>query len=257
MSLISRQILITGAGSGVGRGIACGLAGVGRRLLLADLNREAAEETAATITSRGHTAVACALDVASADQVRELFATLGETGIDVLINNAGMQHVESLEEYPPDRWDQLLGVMLKGPFLLTQAALPGMRRRGFGRIVNIGSIHSLIASPFKSAYTAAKHGLLGLTRVTALETADVDITANLVCPAYVRTPLVEAQIRKLAEAHRISAQEVVDQIMLAPMPKRAFITVEEIAASVEFLISPAARNITGQAIVIDGGWTAK
>ena len=132
-----------------------------------------------------------------------------------------------------------------------------MREQGFGRIVNIGSIHSLVASPFKSAYVAAKHGLAGLSKVAALESAAADITVNTICPAYVRTPLVDAQIRRRRSRHGISEQEVIDKIMLEPMPKKAFVTIEEVAAAVEFLIGPAARNITGQTIVIDGGWTAR
>ena len=155
------------------------------------------------------------------------------------------------------KWDLLVDVLLKGPFLLSRAVLPHMRAQNFGRIVNIGSIHSLVASPFKSAYVAAKHGLLGLSKTIALETADVDVTINTICPAYVRTPLVDAQIAQQAKANGISEAQVIDRIMLAPMPKKTFISIEEIAASVEFLISPLARNITGQTIVIDGGWTIR
>ena len=147
--------------------------------------------------------------------------------------------------------------MLKGPFLLTQAVLPGMRAAGFGRVVNIGSIHALVASPFKSAYVAAKHGLLGLSKVLALETADADITVNTICPSYIRTPLVDAQIAAQARAHGLSEAEVIERIMLEPMPKKQFITVEEVAATIEFLAGHAARNITGQTMTIDGGWTAR
>jgi 3-hydroxybutyrate dehydrogenase len=197
------------------------------------------------------------LDVTSAVQVRDLLASLGGRPVELLINDAGLQHVARLEDFPEERWDLLVDVMLKGPFLLSQAVLPGMRAAGFGRIVNVGSIHSLVASPFKSAYVAAKHGLLGLSRVQALETANTDITVNTVCPAYIRTPLVDAQIAAQARAHGIGEQEVIDRIMLEPMPKKRFITAEEVAGTIEFLASPAARNITGQTIVIDGGWTAR
>jgi len=250
-------ILITGAGSGLGRGLAQMLAGKGHRLLLADRDREAVEQTARPLQQEGRAVSFHALDVANAAQVRAFVQAAGEARIDVLINNAGLQHVAGIEDFPEERWDLLIDVMLKGPFLLTQALLPRMRQQGFGRIVNIGSIHSLIASPYKSAYVAAKHGLLGLTKVAALETAAADITINTICPAYVRTPLVDAQIRAQAKAHQISEQEVIDKIMLEPMPKKAFITMEEIAAAVQFLIAPEARNITGQTIVIDGGWTAR
>ena len=197
------------------------------------------------------------LDVTSADDVNAFFRRLPTDSIDVLINNAGLQHVSRLEDFSTDKWSQLIDVMLKGPALLTKAALPQMRAKGFGRIVNIGSIHSLVASPFKSAYVAAKHGLLGLAKSIALETADVDITVNTICPSYIRTPLVERQIAQQAESHGIPAEDVVQQIMLEPMPKKAFITSDEIGGTIEFLLGPAARNITGQTITIDGGWTAR
>lgn len=177
--------------------------------------------------------------------------------VDVLINNAGLQHVAPLEEFPQPKWEHLIAVMLNGPAALIRQALPGMRARGYGRIINIGSIHSLVASPFKSAYTAAKHGLLGLSKSVALETSDVDITINTICPSYIRTPLVDKQIAAQAQAHNISETEVIQRIMLEPMPKKAFITVEEVAGAIEFLCSPAARNITGQTLTIDGGWTAR
>jgi 3-hydroxybutyrate dehydrogenase len=197
------------------------------------------------------------VNVTSSQQIQELFNALAGKRVDVLINNAGLQHVSPLEKFPEERWDLLMDVMLKGSFLMTQAALPLMRKNNFGRIINIGSIHALIASPFKSAYVAAKHGLMGLSKVVALESADADITINTICPAYVRTPLVDAQIAAQAKTHGISEDDVINKIMLEPMPKKAFITIEEVAGAVEFLMSPAARNITGQAIVMDGGWTAK
>ena len=192
----------------------------------------------------------------STRSIEAAVAELGEAGVDLLVNNAGLQHVSSLEEFPPERWAQLIDVMLTGPAMVTRALLPGMRRRNFGRIVNVGSIHSLVASPYKSAYVAAKHGLVGLAKTVALETRDVDVTINTICPAYVRTPLVEAQIAAQARSHGIPAQRVVDEIMLKPMPKHVFVTIDELGALVEFLASDAARNITGQAIAVDGGWTA-
>ena len=147
--------------------------------------------------------------------------------------------------------------MLTGPAMLSKALLPGMRSRGFGRIVNIGSIHALVASPFKSAYVAAKHGLLGFSKVVALENADKDITINTICPAYVRTPLVESQIAAQCKEHNLTEQQVIDQIMLAPMPQKAFIGVDEIAATALFLCQPATRHMTAQTLVLDGGWTAR
>jgi 3-hydroxybutyrate dehydrogenase len=248
------RILITGAGSGVGRGLAQVLAAEGRHLYLADRQIETVEETIHPIDA---SASAHAFNVTSSAEIRSFLESVGDARIDVLINNAGLQHVSGIEEFPEEKWDQLIDVMLKGPFLLTQAVLPAMRQRGFGRIINIGSIHALVASPFKSAYVAAKHGLLGLSKVVALESAEQDITINTICPAYIRTPLMDAQIRDQARAHGISEQDVIDRIMLAPMPKKAFITIDEVAAAVEFLISRHARNITGQTIVIDGGWTVR
>lgn len=252
-----RTMLITGAGSGIGRGLSVLAARAGWRVVMADLDGRAAEQAAGEILAAGGAALACELDVTDPDSAERCVAEAATDGVDVLINNAGLQHVARLEDFPPARWEQLLQVMLQGPCHMTRAVLPAMRAQGFGRIINIGSIHSLVASRFKSAYVAAKHGLLGFSKVVALETADTDITINTICPSYVRTPLVERQIAAQAREHGLSEAEVVQEIMLKPMPKGAFITIEEIYGVVEFLVGPAARNITGQTITIDGGWTAQ
>jgi 3-hydroxybutyrate dehydrogenase len=252
-----RNILITGAGSGLGRGLSLCLAQQGHSILATDVNLAGAKETVAQIEAAGGKAAASALDVTSEEEIQRFLQNRDRDQIDTLINNAGLQHVAKVEEFPPAKWDLLLDVMLKGAFLMTRAVLPGMRARGFGRIIQIGSIHSLVASPYKSAYVAAKHALLGFAKAVALETADVDITINTICPAYIRTPLVEAQIQDQARARQIPAEEVVRRIMLQPMPKQAFITCEEVAAAAEYLMSPLARNVTGQSITIDGGWTAQ
>jgi 3-hydroxybutyrate dehydrogenase len=257
MTTSTRTILITGAGGGLGQGMSIFLAQRGHTILASDVRLDAASETAKLVTNAGGQAQAIALDVTSQSSIAELLKSTVSQPIDVIINNAGLQFVAGIEEFPIEKWDLLLSVMLSGPFLLAQALLPGMRRRGFGRMIHIGSIHSLVASPYKSAYTAAKHALMGFSKVLALETASADITSNTICPAYVRTPLVDAQIAAQARTRNISEDEVVAKVMLAPMPKQAFITVEEVAAAVEFLISPLARNITGQMITIDGGWTAQ
>jgi len=249
-------ILITGAGSGIGAGIARQLATAGHRLILADLDGESAEQQAATIKADGGDAIAIQLDVSSEDSIAAMIERI-DAPIDGLINNAGLQHVARLEDFPMERWDQLVQVMLVGVARLTRAVLPGMRETGFGRIVNIGSIHSLVASPFKSAYVAAKHGLIGFSKVVALETADTDITINTICPTYVRTPLVEQQIADQAKNHGISEDQVVENIMLKPMPKGVFISFEELAGITAFLMSSTARNITGQTITVDGGWTVQ
>jgi 3-hydroxybutyrate dehydrogenase len=251
------RALVTGAGSGIGTGVAGYLAERGYAVCLTDLDAGAAERAASALRTRGLVATSRGLDVTSQSSIDEAIAALEPHGPDLLVNNAGLQHVAPLEEFPRERWELLIAVMLTGSAMLTRAALPGMRRRGFGRIVNIGSIHSLVASPFKSAYVAAKHGLIGFSKTIALETADADITINTVCPSYVRTPLVEAQIASQARAHGIPEQRVVDEIMLKPMPKRAFVTIDELGGIVEFLASDVARNVTGQWIAVDGGWTAQ
>jgi 3-hydroxybutyrate dehydrogenase len=254
---VQRTILITGAGGGLGRGMALFLAQRGHTIIATDLRQDSADETVAQIESQSGHATGYSLDVTSSDSIQKLMSALNNQPVDVVINNAGLQHVSGVEEFPEEKWNLLLNVLLTGPFLLSRAFLPGMRQRGFGRLIHIGSIHSLVASPYKSAYTAAKHALLGLSKVLALETGSVDVTSNTICPAYVRTPLVDAQIADQARTRGIPEDEVIQRIMLAPMPKHQFITVEEVAAAAEYLIGPWARNVTGQIITIDGGWTAQ
>ncbi len=251
-----RTILVTGAASGIGAGIARELAAAGHHLVVSDLCADAAGEVAAAIRGDGGSAEAVALDVASGDSVAQALAAVSRP-VEVLVNNAGLQHVSPLEEFPMEKWDFLVQVMLVGVARLTRAVLPGMRERGFGRIVNIGSIHALVASPYKSAYVAAKHGLVGFSKVVALETADTDITINTICPSYVRTPLVDSQIAAQARTRGISEEDVVSQVMLKPMPKGVFIGMDELAGTTAFLVSPVARNLTGQCLVLDGGWTAQ
>lgn len=253
--MTSRSILITGAGSGIGAGIARELARAGHHLLVSDLSLPAAREVADGIVADGGSAEPLALDVGQDASVASALAGLSRP-VEVLVNNAGLQHVAPLEQFPMPQWELLVQVMLTGAARLTRALLPGMRERGFGRIVNIGSIHSLVASPYKSAYVAAKHGLVGFSKVIALETAQHDITINTLCPSYVRTPLVEKQIADQARTRGIGEDAVIGEIMLKPMPKGVFIEYDELAGSVAFLISHAARNITGQALALDGGWTA-
>lgn len=252
-----RTIIITGAGSGLGRGLSLCLAQEGHFLLVTDREGDAAQETVAQIVAAGGRAEAYRLDVTSEVDIERFLADIDERPVEVLINNAGLQQVSPVEDFAIDRWDLLMDVMLRGAFLMTRAVLPKMRAGGFGRIIQIGSIHSLVASPYKSAYVAAKHALLGFAKTVALETANTEITVNTICPSYIRTPLVEGQIKDQARTRGISEDEVVTRIMLEPMPKKAFITFEEIAAAVGYLISPLARNVTGQTITIDGGWTVQ
>jgi 3-hydroxybutyrate dehydrogenase len=251
-----RCVLVTGAGSGIGAGIAAELARDGHHVIVTDLSAEAAAQVARAILDDGGSAEAHALDVTSDASVDAVLAALSRP-VEVLVNNAGLQHVSRLEDFPIAKWDLLVQVMLVGVARLTRALLPDMRERGFGRIVNIGSIHSLVASPFKSAYVAAKHGLLGFSKVVALETADTDITINTICPTYVKTPLVDKQIADQAKTRGIPESQVVSDVMLKPMPKGVFITFEELAGITAFLMSPAARNITGHTIDVDGGWTVQ
>ncbi|WP_447730587.1 3-hydroxybutyrate dehydrogenase [Pseudoxanthomonas suwonensis] len=251
-----RNILITGAASGIGAGIARELAAAGHHLVVSDLSAEGAAAVAAEIRAAGGSAESVVLDVTSDASIAHALTTIS-CPVDVLVNNAGLQHVSPLEEFPIDKWDFLVQVMLVGVARLTRAVLPGMRERGYGRIVNIGSIHALVASPYKSAYVAAKHGLVGFSKVIALETADTDITINTICPSYVKTPLVDSQIAAQARTRGISEDEVVSQVMLKPMPKGVFIGMDELAGTTAFLISPAARNLTGQCLVLDGGWTSQ
>lgn len=253
----SQTMLITGAASGIGYGVAKSMGLKGHDIIITDINQQRVDEALSLLAKDGVTATGFPLDVTSSEDLDNLMANLDGVRIDVLINNAGIQHVSRLEDFPMDKWQLILDVLLVGPTRSCQKMLPKMRAQGFGRIINIGSIHGLVASPFKSAYVAAKHGLIGFSKVIALETADTDITINTICPAYVKTALVEKQIADQAKQHGMSEADVVDKIMLEPMPKKSFIDIEEIAHTVEFLASSQARNMTGQALVLDGGWTVK
>ncbi|MBM3459092.1 MAG: 3-hydroxybutyrate dehydrogenase [Armatimonadetes bacterium] len=255
-----RAALVTGAGSGIGQAIALALAQAGAAVAVSDLIPERAAETARLLepTSPG-APLALAGDVQDRATARAwVEKTQSRFGrLDILINNAGLQHVSPVQEFDEDRWDRLLGVMLTGSFLTIRYALPGMLDARWGRIVNIGSIHSLVASRFKSAYCAAKFGVLGLTRTVALETAGTGVTANTVCPGYVRTPLIENQIPLLARKHGIPESEVLARIILPNCPLGRLLEPEEVAAGVRYLCSEAAAGLTGTAFTLDGGWTAQ
>ncbi len=255
----NKTALVTGAASGIGLAIGDALARLNYTVWISDSQFESAERAALNLREQGFDVHAVKLDVSSQTDIDNVVATLDAAGgyADVLINNAGIQHVAKLEDFPVDRWRLLTEILLIGPAMLSRALLPMMRRHNFGRIINIGSIHSLVASPHKSAYVAAKHGLLGFSKVVALETAEQNITINTICPSYVKTPLVEQQIASQAKVHGISEEEVVNKIMLEPMPKKSFIEMDELSGAVNYLISDAARNMTGQELVLDGGWTIK
>jgi len=251
--------LVTGAGSGIGRAIAVALAATGAAVVLADLNEAGVIAAADKIRAAGGTALALTGDASQrADTHAWVKAAYGHFGgLDILVNNAGLQYVSPVHEFPEDRWDQLIGVMLTGPFLMTRYALPGMLERGWGRIVNIGSIHSLVASKFKSAYNSAKFGLLGLTKTVALETAGTGVTVNCICPSYVRTPLIEQQIPLLAQKHGLPESEVIRTIILPNCPLGRLLEPDEVAQAVLYLCSDGASGMTGAALPLDGGWTAQ
>jgi len=255
IDLSGKAALVTGAASGIGRAIAQDLSDHGACVLVADLNEEVGEAVARDLPR----AVFQRVDVTSRDACRALVdrAEREWGGVDILVNNAGVQHVAPIEEFPEDRWEQLIRILLIAPFLLTKYAIPHMYARGWGRIVNVASIHGLVASPYKSAYVSAKHGLLGLTKTVAVEAGDKGVTCNAICPSYVRTPLVERQISDLARENEISRDQVISQIMLAPAAVKRLLEPAEVAAFATFLCSEAAGGITGSAQSIDCGWTAR
>ena len=238
--------MVTGGASGIGRACAERLSAAGADVVVVDRDAEAAEAVAKAV---GGTAVA--VDLSDLDAVDAL-----DLDVDVLVNNAGLQHVAPIHEFPPDRFSYILRLMLEAPFRLVRGALPHMYARGWGRVVNISSIHGLVASPFKSAYVTAKHGLEGLSKVIALEGAEHGVTSNCVNPGYVRTPLVENQIADQAKAHRMSEDDVVAQVMLGPAALKRLLEPAEVADAVAWLCSPAALSVTGTSLVMDGGWTA-
>src|SRR5918992_2050400 len=252
--------IITGSTSGIGLGIAHGLAQAGANIVLNGFGdpteiERIRTEIGATSGSR------VVYNSADMSKPTEIVALITETherfgSVDIVVNNAGIQKVAPIEEFPVDKWDAIIAINLSSAFHTIRTAIPLMKARGWGRIVNIGSAHSLIASPFKSAYVAAKHGMVGLTKTVALEVAEAGITCNVICPGYVRTPLVEGQIRDTAKARGITEEQVIREVMLGEQPTKKFVTVEELGALTVFLCSEEAASITGTAIPLDGGWTA-
>ena len=259
-SLAGKVSLVTGSTSGIGLGIARALAEAGSAVVLNGLG--VGSEIAKTrdqISADYDVKVSYSpADMTRPAAISEMIeTTLAEHGrLDVLVNNAGIQYVAPLDQFPVEKWDAILSINLSSAFHTTRLALPAMRRNKFGRIINIASAHGLVASPFKAAYVAAKHGIVGLTKVAALETAEEGITCNAICPGYVYTPLVEAQIDGQARAHGISREQVIHDVLLAQQPNKHFASVEELGALAVFLASDAAASITGIALPVDGGWTA-
>lgn len=252
--LTGKVALVTGAASGIGLAIARDFAKNGARVTLADINSERGTAVASELPGARFQQA----DLTRSDDIARLVEeTVTASGtIDILVNNAGIQHVAPIHEFPEAKWRQMIDMMLTAPFLLTKAVLPGMYARKWGRIINISSIHGLVASPFKVAYISAKHGMIGLTRTTAAEAGDLGVTCNAICPSYVRTPLVENQIADQARTHHMPESEVVEKIMLAKAAIHQLLEPDEIAQFATYLCSDAARGITGSALTIDCGWTA-
>ena len=259
-TLAGRTAIVTGSTSGIGLGIARALAQAGAHVALNGFGDAAEiEDTRAALSAE--TAVKVVYDKANLAKPDEIVQMIERTTaalgpIDLLVTTAGIQFVAPIEDFPAEKWDAIIGLDLSAVFHATKAVLGGMKARGFGRVINVASAHGLVASPFKSAYVAAKHGVVGLTKVTALEGAEFGVTANAICPGYVWTPLVEKQIDDQAKAHKISRDEVIRDVLLAQQPNKKFATVEQMGALAVFLASDAAASITGTALPVDGGWTA-
>ncbi|HYM32546.1 MAG TPA: 3-hydroxybutyrate dehydrogenase [Candidatus Cybelea sp.] len=258
--LNDKVAVVTGSTSGIGLGIAKALAQQGVAIVLNsrkaskesdDLVKQLSAETKAKVSFLG-------ADMSVPDEIYKMMEQAAKQfgKVDILVNNAGIQHVQPIDEFPLDKWDMVLATNLSSAFHTTKAVLPGMKQRKWGRIINIASAHGLVASPFKSAYVAAKHGMLGLTKVTALEVAEIGITCNAICPGYVWTPLVQKQIPDQAKAFHMSEGDVIKNVLLANQPNKKFATVEEMGALAVFLSSEGAASITGTAIPVDGGWVA-
>ncbi|GAA6158149.1 3-hydroxybutyrate dehydrogenase [Ruegeria sp. HU-ET01832] len=256
MSLTGKTAIITGSNSGIGLGVARELAKAGANVVLNSFTDRDEDHALAEEISKetGTKARYIQADMSKGDECRALIEHAG--ACDILVNNAGIQHVAPIDQFPVDKWDAIIAINMNSAFHTTAAALPMMRQAGWGRVVNIASAHGLTASPFKAAYVAAKHGVVGMTKTVALETAQEPITCNAVCPGYVLTPLVEAQIPDTMKEYNMSREDVIKNVMLQRQPSKEFATVEQLGGTVQFLCSDAAAQITGTTISVDGGWTA-
>ena len=253
MSLTNKTAVITGSNSGIGLGVAQELARAGANVVLNSYTDTPEDHALAEAISKetGTNARYIQADLSKGDQSRALIEKAGQ--VDILINNAGIQHVAPIEDFPTEKWDAIIAIMLSSVFHTTAAALPGMKAAGWGRVINISSAHGLTASPFKSAYVAAKHGVVGMTKVVALETAQEPITANAICPGYVMTPLVESQIPDTMQKYDMDRETVIKEVMLERQPSKEFATTEQLGGVAAFLCSDAAKQITGTTISVDGG----
>ena len=255
-TLEGRRAIVTGSNSGIGLGVATELARAGADVVLNSFTDRPEDHDLAAAIAAAHGVKVSYIqaDMSKGEDCRALIEKAG--GCDILVNNAGIQYVAPIEDFPTEKWNQILAINLSSAFHTTAVALPGMKARGWGRIVNIASAHGLTASPFKSAYIAAKHGIVGLSKTVALETAGMGITCNAICPGYVLTPLVEAQIPDQMKVHGMDRDTVIREVMMLRQPSRQFATVEQIGGTTVYLCSSAADQVTGTTISVDGGWTA-
>lgn len=251
-----KVVLITGAARGIGYEIAKGFSEAGAKVVLSDMNKEGVKQAASTL---GEHAEGTVCDVTNeVDVIRAINLTVERFGnIDILVNNAGMQHVADLEEFPTDKYRQLIDIMLVGPFMATKHVLPHMKKQGWGRIINMASINGLIGFAGKAAYNSAKHGVIGLTKVAALETAQDGITVNAICPGYIDTELVRNQMGDLAKTRGVSVEEVLEEVLYPLIPQKRLIEIGEIVSLAKYIASDDAKGMTGQAVVLDGGYTAQ
>ncbi|WP_407493425.1 3-hydroxybutyrate dehydrogenase [Pseudooceanicola sp. MF1-13] len=256
MSLTGKTVVVTGSNSGIGLGVARAFAGAGASVVLNSFSdNEEDHSLAADLAKEFDTDVRyIQADMSKGDDARALIEKAG--ACDILVNNAGIQHVAPINDFPVDKWNAIIAINMSSAFHTTAVALPMMRKAGWGRVINIASAHGLRASPYKSAYVTAKHGIVGMTKTVALETAKEPITCNAICPGYVLTPLVESQIPDTAKEYDMSEDEVIEKVILAKQPSKEFVTVEQLGDMALFLSSDAAEQLTGQAIAMDGGWTA-
>ncbi len=254
-----KTILITGSTSGIGLGIAKAFAAQGHNIIFNGLEPDGAEIAAGIADEAGIQHLFSPANMSQPEAIRAFAREALEKfgGVDILVNNAGIQHVSPIESFPDEKWDAIIAINLSAAFHLTKALWPGMKAKGWGRIINIASAHGLVASEFKSAYVAAKHGTVGLTKTLALEGAPFGITANAICPGYVHTPIIDKQIADQMVAHNMSAEDVVKKVMLEKQAIKSFNSIESIAQTALFLASDAAATITGIALPVDGGWTAQ
>lgn len=255
----NRVAIVTGSAQGIGLEIAKALAFAGAKVVLSDLQEDKIKQQATNLTSQGLDVSAISCNVANEQDIMKLVdeTTKNYGQIDIVINNAGLQHVAHIEDFPTEKFEQLLKVMLVGPFMLMKHVMPMMKKERYGRILNMASINGLVGFAGKSAYNSAKHGVIGLTKVAALEGAEHGVTVNALCPGYVDTPLVQNQLKDLAESRNVAFEKVLEEVIYPLVPQKRLLTVEEVADYALYLVSEKAKGITGQAMVIDGGYTAQ